>query len=424
METDASETPARRTGRKAAENAKSKASAQLQEERKRSKDVDMGDSDEDDWKPSKEDQEAEKEERKEEEDDDPGYDEEELKMAKKVSKISSEKQKDPFLGTETQTIPAGKALRHGDFVVLKSDAERDNVPIWRYDCHGTMQRYNPLQSQSGNYLHKSANVFSGFIQADRDKFISIAVKYVQADSTSYTVKMIKKQDGAVASKTASPMKQPAASSEDREKVIKETANLQEAFDVYIQALISHCLDTNFLDEVISDKDVYFLDNIEKVSSMAKTKLDKAMKNAKWPQRFMKPMSTFPTITLKDVGSKNQKCVPCDAKYTSIEVKMSGTPYNPSNLRNDESASVSGMDVEFLICSKCKVLANLYHQLHHHKIHLFNTCMALINQRKAEKPEMESASILTEVLANNKWLEEQFKKAQSNWADADTYVRPT
>ena len=42
-----------------------------------------------------------------EEDDDPEYGEEELKVTKKVSKISSEKQKDPFLETETQTIPAG-----------------------------------------------------------------------------------------------------------------------------------------------------------------------------------------------------------------------------------------------------------------------------------------------------------------------------
>jgi len=426
METDASETPARRTGRKAAENAKAKASAQIQEERKRSKDVDMGDSDEDDWKPSAADKEEEKEELAAEEADDPGYDEEELKMAKKVSKLSADKSKDPFLGTETQTIPAGKALRHGDFVVLKSDSERDNVPIWRYDCHGTMQRYNPLQSQSGNYLHKSANVFSGFIQADRDKFISIAVKYVQADSTSYTVKMIKKQDGKMDQKTASPVKQAAAAptSEDREKVIKETKNLQEAFDVHLQALISHCLDTNFLDEVINDKDVYFLDNIEKVSSMCKTKLDKAMKNTKWPQRFMKPMTTFPTMTIKDVGSKNQKCVPCDAKYTSIEVKMSGIPYNLKNLKDDASVSVTGMDVEFLVCSKCKVLVKIFHELHHHKRYLFNTCMELINKKKAEKPDVESAAILTELLANNVWLEEQFKKAQSNWADAETYVRPT
>ena len=85
----------------------------------------MGDSDEDGWKPSKEDQKVEREERKEEEDDDPGYDEEELKLAKKISKISSEKQKYPFLGTESHTIPASKALRHSYFVVLKSDAERE-----------------------------------------------------------------------------------------------------------------------------------------------------------------------------------------------------------------------------------------------------------------------------------------------------------
>merc|ERR1712109_189908 len=123
-----------------------------------------------------------------------------------------------------------------------------------------------------------------------------------------------------------------------------------------------------------------------------------MKNTKWPQRFMKPMTTFPTMTIKDVGSKN--------------------------LKYDPSVSVTGMDVEFLVCSKCKVLVKIFHELHHHKRYLFNTCMELINKKKAEKPDVESAAILTELLANNVWLEEQFKKAQSNWADAETYVRPT
>lgn len=55
------------------------------------------------------------------------------------------------------------------------------------------------------------------------------------------------------------MKHPVPRSQDREKVIKETANFRENFDVYMKAIIPNCMDNNFVDEVICDKDVYFLD---------------------------------------------------------------------------------------------------------------------------------------------------------------------
>ena len=42
-------------------------------------------------------------------------------------------------------------------------------------------------------------------------------------------------------------------SEIRKRSYAETAQFQENFEVYIQALISQCLDANFLDEVFSDQ---------------------------------------------------------------------------------------------------------------------------------------------------------------------------
>ena len=61
--------------------------------------------------------------------------------------------------------------------------------------------------------------------------------------------------------------------------------------------------------------------------------------------------------------KSAKCIPCDAKYTSIEMKMSGASYNANNMKADEKPNVEGLDANFLICSKCKVLASLFNQLH-------------------------------------------------------------
>ena len=48
-------------------------------------------------------------------------------------------------------------------------------------------------------------------------------------------------------------------SEIRKRSYAETAQFQENFEVYIQALISQCLDSNFLDEVFSDQGTYLFE---------------------------------------------------------------------------------------------------------------------------------------------------------------------
>ena len=41
-------------------------------------------------------------------------------------------QKVEQLPPPTQLVPDGKEFTIGDFMVLKSDADRDSAPIWRY----------------------------------------------------------------------------------------------------------------------------------------------------------------------------------------------------------------------------------------------------------------------------------------------------
>lgn len=439
MEEDLSEndTPRRRTSRKAAEKSKTKMTKMLHEASKDDKpDITMEDSDNDEsWKPTEADKQSEKDEKGENEEAREECRELQVYNVGKRGRTSSTVRNKPsnksphsLIGTETQVVLSGGPLSNGDFVSLKTDTGRENAPLWRYDCYGTMQKYNSLQSQAGNYLHKSANIFNGYIASDRDKFDSVAVKYVHADSTAYTVKILMSDKqgantnggmiGVLPAKTFS-----AEVSATRGQVFKDTSKMQEPFEVYIQALISHCLDPNFLVEVIADKDTFFLDNIEKIELLSKSKRDRAMQEAKWPQKFMQAMTTWPKLMQTEVGSKNSKCGACDAKYTSIELKLSGKPYKQDNLKEEEKGILAGAG-EFLICSKCKVLSAIFHQLYHYKHILLITCEEMINKRKKEEPSMESATILTELLANTSWLDEQFKNVQERWADAETYTRPS
>merc|ERR1712147_618693 len=51
--------------------------------------------------------------------------------------------------------------------------------------------------------------------------------------------------------------------EIRSKSHEETRQFQENFEVYMQTLISQCLDANFLTEIFSEEDDYFVSNIER-----------------------------------------------------------------------------------------------------------------------------------------------------------------
>ena len=62
---------------------------------------------------------------------------------------------------------------------------------FRLDSKTLLQRYNPLQGDGGEYLHKSAHQLKGFVPASREKYVSVAVKFVHVDGNSFTVRVVK-----------------------------------------------------------------------------------------------------------------------------------------------------------------------------------------------------------------------------------------
>jgi len=313
------------------------------------------------------------------------------------------------VGTATQLVPEGQEFKTGDFVMLTTDAERDNAPIWRLDSKTLLQRYNPLpgSSSNGDCLHKSANLFTGFVQSNRERYASVAVKFVSVDSNSYTVKVIKS----------------ASDTELRTRSRNETGQFQENFEVYIQALISQCLDANFLDEVFSDQDEYFVSNIEKVDSVTLLRKDKVMNGVSWPARFRRAVSTWPFLNdLGEAAAQESKCGACERDKTSTMIQMYGQPYNQNTLKPVPPDEQASLNRNFSVCQKCSRIAALFHRLHHQKHRMFSECNDVVEGRKKANPALDTTKILNELLANDKWLEQQFKKMQDVWADADTFVR--
>jgi hypothetical protein len=324
-------------------------------------------------------------------------------------KTKTESGKAGLIGTATNFVPDGQELKTGDFVVLVADAERESAPIWRLDSKTLLQRYNPIQGDAGEYLHKSANLFTGFVPASRDKYVSVAVKFVNVDSNSYTVRVIKR-----------------GTAEDPELRIRsrtETQQFQENFEVYIQALISQCLDSNFLDEVFNDQDEYFVSNIEKVDSVTLLRKDKVMSGVSWSLTFQQAISTWPCNN--DLGSaavQETMCGACERDKSSTMIQMYGQPYNQNTLKPIPPDETARLHRNFSVCKKCGYLASLFHKLHHQKHRMYTSCLQVVEDRKKAVPNLDTTKILNELLANDKWLEQQFKRMQDIWADADTFTR--
>ena len=88
--------------------------------------------------------------------------------------------------------------------------------------------------------------------------------------------------------------------EIRKRSYGETSQFQENFEVYMQSLISQCLDADFLDEVFNDEDEYFVSNIEKVDSVTFLRKDKVLNGISWSMRFQHALSTWPYFN--DLGA--------------------------------------------------------------------------------------------------------------------------
>jgi len=156
----------------------------------------------------------------------------------------------------TALVGDGQDFTIGDFVVLKEDVGKAEMPIWKFDSKTLLQKFTMTQSVNGDITYQSANLFSGFVPWSRAKYSSVAVAYVTKDKQR--VKII--QTGSLVSAT-----------EKRKLSKEETSHNFESFEIYLQALVSQSIDPDFLEEIINDNDEYFVTSIKKIDEVTETR---------------------------------------------------------------------------------------------------------------------------------------------------------
>ena len=103
------------------------------------------------------------------------------------------------------------------------------------------------------------------------------------------------------------------------------------------------------------------------------------------------------------------------------ISLNGQPYDSTILKEVPPSEEYVMNRSFSVCNKCSRLGQLYHKLKHNKHKIFQMTKELVGekQKRGNKPDTK---ILSELIANDVWHEQQFLKMQDLWADTDTFIR--
>lgn len=329
---------------------------------------------------------------------------------------------------DQEIIPGdGEDFKVGDFLVLKGEGSDPHSALWRVDGKTLIQKYECFEKPNNKY--KNVSTYSGWTASTRHKYQSVAVKMVKQSAKETVVIRLGAADTPAPADSKPPDSpksptKPVNNEEIRQKSVSETSQFQENFEVYMQTLISQCLDANFLNEIFSEQDDYFVTNIEKVDSVTLLRKDKLMTGISWTLRFQHALTVWPC--LNDLGSEactSTVCGACEKNKADTMLQMFGQPYNSNTLSTIPPDPEAMMNRNFSVCVDCSRLCSLFHKLHHQKQKLYIMCSEIVEKRKTESPGIDTTQILNQLLADDTWLETQFKSMQSLWGDADGYVHP-
>ncbi|CAN7999147.1 unnamed protein product, partial [Ixodes hexagonus] len=154
-------------------------------------------------------------------------------------------------------IKADGAFKTGDYILAVADRNKTRPPIWRIEGRSLLQRFEAIES-GDRLLYRNISSFSAWNPLEQAKYTSITVR-VHSNSRSATVVEVLE----IHSNTMGGTGGEKNGSEAR-NASQTVENLLEKYEVYLQTLLSHVLDPNFLSEVYKENDEYFLSNMQTI----------------------------------------------------------------------------------------------------------------------------------------------------------------
>ncbi|XP_077517579.1 uncharacterized protein LOC144128225 isoform X2 [Amblyomma americanum] len=343
------------------------------------------------------------------------------------------------------TVEEGSAsgpaeLQPGDYIIAVADVHRPRPPIWRIEGRSLLQRFEVIETGEKNLLYRNSSSFSAWNPLEQSKYANISVR-VHSNSRSATVVEVLEIHASPNSSLAKNGGTEARSTAGGGAAL-QLHNLEEKFEVYLQTLLSHVLDPNFLAEVHRENDEYFLANLQTVDGENERHCAQ-LRRCLWGLDLWQALTTRPVVRVTDLpspskGAEANKDAPAAAAVTGQDtvvvkteattrpcegcgegvamrlVEFSGEPYDELDLSSRPVEGGAAEKCSFQLCVTCAKHIPTVSQLHHYKYHTFHRCKEKIERLREEQKVTESHIILERCLQDDAWVNQMFADLQKLW----------
>ncbi|XP_046978997.1 uncharacterized protein LOC124544471 isoform X2 [Vanessa cardui] len=298
----------------------------------------------------------------------------------------------------------------GEFVAIKSELNEMWPAIWRVDGKTLLQKYEPFE-ENGKVLYRNISTYAAWNPENKKLYTQVPVKVRSQSHLETIVELVRSE-------------LPLDDCNFIEKRMLETQMYQENFEVYIQTLISHALDPNFLTEIFQEQDEYFLSNVKTVDEVTETMRTRvsgasgAAGGAGGARALDAAVATWPGLS---VAAGSGVCRAC-ARPAVARLLLYGQPYNPATLEPVQPDARLAYEKEFLVCTPCCGRVQLYSRISHQKYLMYAECSKRVAEKRMQNPSKDTTVILNELLADEVWLSQLFRDVRHSWAEAESWER--
>ncbi|KAL0268190.1 UNVERIFIED_CONTAM: hypothetical protein PYX00_010223 [Menopon gallinae] len=268
----------------------------------------------------------------------------------------------------SESMDSFQINKTGEFVVMKSDLHEEYPPIWRIDGKTLLQKYEPFDD-NGKTLYRNISTYSGWTTQNKHMYVTVPVRCRVQSRMETIVELMR--------------------------------------EVYIQTLISQALDSNFLTEILQEKDEYFLSNVNTIDEVTEDHCRRLLNVTKWRPNLVMSVRTWPCLNIiqdlpKDQTS-NRCCSACDKPKVTMRIQMYGQPYNNTTLEGCQPDPKAMTDKDFLLCNSCGWRVSLCSKASHQKYLMYIECAKRVTEKRTADPNKDTTQILNELLADEAWL---------------------
>ncbi|XP_078347461.1 uncharacterized protein LOC144632653 isoform X2 [Oculina patagonica] len=185
---------------------------------------------------------------------------------------------------------------------------------------------------------------------------------------------------------------------------------EEAYEIYVQIVLSSVLDCEFVPSLQDGTDAYFENARKIVHNLLETKKN-TVESSRWKKykEMLQNCHSYESIPLPDTIMDTT----CEACRLTRDLSEKIIFY-------DECDGKKVKVKEFSVGCFCADRGSIYHELHHLDIELEDNCIQKISEVKEANPGISDINIVKYCTDDDVWLEELYERFQKLLGLADDY----